>query len=94
MTLPKGVEKTTAKGRNYYYWNPYRGTSREGERIKLPNLDTNPAAFFKELEFYAKPANAIPIVGSVGHLVQRYQRRFQEVVGINAIDLRRASEPL
>ena len=73
MTLPKGVEKTTAKGRNYYYWNPYRGTSREGERIKLPNLDTNPAAFFKELEFYAKPANAVPIVGSVGHLVQRYR---------------------
>jgi hypothetical protein len=71
--VPKGVEKTTAKGRNYYYWNPYRGTSREGERIKLPNLDTNPAAFFKELEFYAKPANPVPIVGSVGYLVQLYR---------------------
>jgi len=31
-----------ADGRNgkvytYYYWNPGRGTDRQGERIKLPN---------------------------------------------------------
>jgi hypothetical protein len=41
VTLPEGVEKKTVRKRGkiytYYYWNPGRGTDREGERIKLPN---------------------------------------------------------
>jgi hypothetical protein len=47
VTLPEGVEKTSVSKKNgkvytYYYWNPGRGTDREGERIKLPNADTEP----------------------------------------------------
>ena len=34
MRLPKGVERVRARGRTYYYWNPGRGTDREGDRIR------------------------------------------------------------
>jgi hypothetical protein len=55
VTLPEGVEKTTVRKPNgkvytYYYWNPGRGTDREGKRIKLPNADTQPVAFWAEVE--------------------------------------------
>jgi hypothetical protein len=73
VTLPEGVEIAIAKGRTYYYWNPHRGTLREGDRIKLPNLESDPAAFFKELKAYTNPAKPLPITGSVGHLVRRYR---------------------
>ena len=71
--LPRGVEKTIAKGRTYYYWNPGRGTAREGGRIKLPNAETEPAAFWKELELYIKPIKPAPLEGSVGFLIQRFR---------------------
>ena len=45
MQLPEGVERVRAKGRTYYYWNPHRGTAREGERIRLPSADTDPKVF-------------------------------------------------
>jgi hypothetical protein len=73
VKLPEGVERTRSKGRTYYYWNPGRGTAREGDRIKLPNADTNPVAFWKELELYVKPEKAATVAGSVGHLMQRYR---------------------
>ncbi len=34
--LPLHVHAVKARGKDYYYFHPYRGTSREGERIKLP----------------------------------------------------------
>ena len=49
IRLPKGVERKHVKGRTYYYWNPYRGTNREGERIALPR-DVKSAAFWREIE--------------------------------------------
>jgi hypothetical protein len=81
--LPKGVEKTSAKGRTYYYWNPGRGTAREGKRMKLPNAETEPAAFWRELELYINVAKPAPLAGSVGFLVQRYR---------DSEDFRRLSE--
>ena len=73
MTLPKGVEKVTARGRTYYYWNPDRGTAREGQRVRLPNAETEPASFWKEIELYRPKAKPAPR-GSVGFLVQSYRR--------------------
>ena len=66
-------QKKTVKGRMYFYWNPGRGSAREGKRIRLPNLDNSPAAFFKELELYTKPAKPVPLAGSVSFLVQSYR---------------------
>ncbi len=34
--LPPHVHAVKAKGKEYYYYQPYRSTSRERERIKLP----------------------------------------------------------
>jgi len=39
VRLPKGVERVCARGRTYYYWNPGRGTDREGDRVSLPRTD-------------------------------------------------------
>ena len=55
MTLPEGVEKAIVRKKNgkvytYYYWNPGRGTEREGERGKLRDADTKPVAFWAEVD--------------------------------------------
>jgi hypothetical protein len=61
VQLPEGVEKVRAKGRTYYYWNPHRGTSRQGERIRLPNADSDPIAFWREVKRYcAQPSTVYP----------------------------------
>ena len=73
VMLPKGVEKVTAKGRAYFYWNPGRGSARQGKRIKLPNPEIEPGAFWKELELYVNVAKPPPLHGSVRFLVQRYR---------------------
>ncbi|WP_315758910.1 hypothetical protein [Bradyrhizobium sp. SZCCHNRI2007] len=78
MALPEGVEKVTVRKKNgraytYYYWNPGRGTDREGERIKLPNADTEPRAFWTEVERrQASVRTAFP-AGSIGDLISRYR---------------------
>jgi integrase len=78
VTLPEGVEKATVRKKSgkaytYYYWNPGRGTDRQGERIKLPNADTNPRAFWTEIERRqrSKPTAFPP--GSIGYLVEQYR---------------------
>jgi hypothetical protein len=83
VTLPKGVEKVTAKGRTYFYWNPGRGSARQDKRIKLPNPEIEPSAFWKELELYINSAKPPPLHGSVGFLAQRYR---------NSEDFRRLSD--
>jgi hypothetical protein len=55
VQLPEGVEKVRAKGRTYYYWNPHRGTAREGKRIALPNADKDPISFWREVKRYGGP---------------------------------------
>lgn len=78
MTLPEGVEKTRVRKKNgkvytYYYWNPGRGTDREGERIKLPNADTQPAAFWAEVKRRQTSKPTTYPAGSIGDLVARYR---------------------
>lgn len=76
VPLPEGVEKVRARGRTYYYWNPGRGTSRQGQRLALPNADSNPAAFWREVERRqgeVRTAAFVYPVGSVGALVDRYR---------------------
>ena len=34
--LPLHVHAVKARGKEYYYYHPYRGTSREGQRVSLP----------------------------------------------------------
>jgi integrase len=78
VALPEGVEKVTVhkksgKSYTYYYWNPGRGTDREGERIKLPNADTQPKVFWAEVERRQTSAPTAFPAGSVGDLIARYR---------------------
>jgi hypothetical protein len=71
LTLPKGVERKRVKGRTYYYWNPHRGTSREGKRVRLPSA-ADPISFWREIERLTQTQTTFPN-GSIGDLVQQYR---------------------
>jgi len=78
VTLPEGVEKSVKKKKNgkvytYYYWNPGRGTNREGERIELPNAETEPVAFWREVERRQTETPTAYPTGSIGDLISRYR---------------------
>jgi integrase len=78
VTLPERVEKKIVRkksGRVYtfYYWNPGRGTDREGDRIRLPSADTQPAAFWREVERRQTSAPTTHPAGSIGELITRYR---------------------
>jgi hypothetical protein len=81
VRLPKDVERVRARGRTYYYWNPGRGTDREGDRIPLPNADVHPVDFWREVERRASSVPTIFPAGSVGDLVERY-RASEEFKGL------------
>ena len=38
VKLPPHVHAVKARGKEYYYYQPFRGTRREGQRVKLPGL--------------------------------------------------------
>jgi hypothetical protein len=77
VTLPEGVEKKVVRKRgkkySYYYWNPGRNTAREGERIPLPNAETQPARFWAEVERRQKSEPTAYPASSIGDLVVRYR---------------------
>ncbi|WP_454629713.1 hypothetical protein [Bradyrhizobium cenepequi] len=78
MQLPEGVELSVKKRPNgkvytYYYWNPGRGTKRQGERKKLPDPTKNWVAFGKALERLKNEKPTAYPKGSVGDLVGRYR---------------------
>ncbi len=73
VQLPKGVEHTTAKGRDYFYWNPHRGTECEGKRNPLPNALAEPEAFWRAVLKCIDLGKSAPSDGSVGYLVGRYR---------------------
>ena len=78
VTLPEGVEKAIVRKKNgkvytYYYWNPGRGTEREGERGKLRDADTKPVAFWAEVDRWHKSEPTTYPPGSIGDLVARYR---------------------
>jgi integrase len=79
VNLPEGVEKVVVrkpggKTYSYYYWNPGRGTKREGERIKLPSADTKPAAFWAEVQRRQTEEPTAYPPKSIGDLVARYRK--------------------
>ncbi len=41
VKLPPHVHAVKARGKEYYYFHPYRGTARAGARIKLPGVPVN-----------------------------------------------------
>lgn len=73
IKLPEGVERIRARGRLYYYWNPGRGTSRQGQRLRLPDPETQGHAFWREVERRRGEQPTAFRAGTVGDLVARYR---------------------
>lgn len=70
VTLPRHVHKITSRGREYFYYQEGRGTTRAGERIKLPNDPSTP-------EFWHAVRQAQGVMGptatdTVGALIDAY----------------------
>jgi integrase len=69
--LPKGVHRVVARGREYFYYQPGRGTVHQGERIKLPRDPQSP-------EFWQAVRQAQGVVGpvptdTIGALIDAYE---------------------
>lgn len=79
MPLPKGVERVRAKGRTYYYWNPHRGTDREGGRVKLEGDPFAAPATPEYIRFHRELARAASKdeekiqPGTIAAMVRDYQ---------------------
>jgi integrase len=58
VDLPRGVHRVIARGREYFYYQPARGTPSAGERIRLPRDPHSP-------EFWTALRQAQGIVGPV-----------------------------
>lgn len=71
ISLPPGVHRVVAGGREYFYYQKGRGTAHAGERIKLPNNPQTP-------EFWVAVRQAQGIVGpiptdTIGALIDAYE---------------------
>jgi hypothetical protein len=78
VTLPEGVEKTTVKkeerqGLHLLLLEPRARHEREGDRIKLPNAETEPVAFWREVKRRQTDTPIDYPPGSIGDLIARYR---------------------
>ncbi|MFC0243571.1 hypothetical protein [Rhodopseudomonas telluris] len=77
MELPEGVERVvvrkSGKSYIYHYWNPGRNTAKQGDRVKLPNPELYPRAFWTEIDRLQKVVPTACPPGTVGDLIARYR---------------------
>lgn len=70
VQLPKGVHRVLARGREYFYWSPGRGTLTAQKPIRLPDDPTDPK-FWNALR-EAQSTGTKPGALTVGGLVDLY----------------------
>jgi integrase len=70
VELPKGVHRVTARGREYLYYHPGRGTGHAGERIRLPS-DMQSPEFWQALR-QAQGIISAMAVDTVNALIDDY----------------------
>ena len=71
IELPKGVHRVISRGREYFYWQPGRGTAHAGQRTRLPDDPTRP-------EFWAalhqlRHADGLVLEESFDAIADRYE---------------------
>lgn len=71
VELPKGVHRVVARGREYFYWHPGRGTKHAGQRIALPKDPASPE-FWVALRA-AQEAGGVASEMTVSGVVDRYE---------------------
>ncbi|WP_156330240.1 tyrosine-type recombinase/integrase [Bosea vaviloviae] len=70
VTLPKGVHRVVSRGREYFYFQPGRGTDHAGERIPLPN-DPHAPEFWNAIRQAQGMMGAVP-VDTIGAVLDGY----------------------
>jgi hypothetical protein len=70
VVLPKGVHRVVSRGRDYFYFQPGRGTSHTGPRVRLPSNPHSPE--FWEAIRQAQGLPAIPATNTIGGLIDAY----------------------
>ena len=69
VDLPPHVHRVVAKGKLYYFYQPFRGTAREGERVELP-ADAQSVEFWDKLR---QLAGSVPgYSGTVAAMIDAY----------------------
>lgn len=68
ISLPRGVHRVRSRGKDYYYFQPGRGTDHAGPRVKLPDDPRSP-------EFWAalRQVQGAPVAtDTIGALIDAY----------------------
>ena len=74
LALPEHVHCVKARGRLYYYYHPGRGTTKAGQRVRLPD-DPRSSEFWQAYESLIQQAldeASGPAPGSVDALIEAY----------------------
>ena len=77
-TLPAHVHAVKARGREYFYYHPFRGTKQAGERLALPgapvNVDGTPnVIWWRRYQELADHAPSAPRTGTMAALIAEYR---------------------
>lgn len=73
MPLPKGVHRVKSRGRDYFYFQPGRGTTSSGERIRLPDDPQSPE-FWAEINRLTNRERglSLPVVVTMNVVFDKY----------------------
>jgi integrase len=70
VRLPNGVHRVKSKGKEYFYWQPHRGTPFEGERVPLPS-DPHSPEFWQQLR-HCQGLPAAGATSTIGGMIDTY----------------------
>jgi integrase len=65
VELPKGVHRVVARGKEYLYWHPGRGTKHAGQRVRLPADSQTPEFWVALREAQSGSTAAVTTFGMV-----------------------------
>jgi len=71
VDLPNGVHRVVARGKEYFYYQPGRGTAHVGARIRLPDDPASPS-FWTALRDKQKGAG-VPVISTFEAVADRYE---------------------
>lgn len=72
VELPKHVFKVKARGRDYYYYHPYRSTSMAGERVRIKGGPHEPE-FWQQIRELTGTEEEKPRFGTFSSLINAYK---------------------
>ena len=71
IRLPRHVHRVRSRGRDYFYYQPGRGSNAPGPRVRLPDDPTSPE-FWAALRAAQGAHELAPVAGTVAGLIDAY----------------------